>query len=75
MQLKSDCEKEIAEILKKYDTKLKQFEDEFQLRKKNLDINFNIVLMNKVLADAFRCKCTDLKVCGASGMQQDASFA
>ncbi|KAK4367206.1 hypothetical protein RND71_015086 [Anisodus tanguticus] len=72
--LKSDCEKEIeemiAQIRKKYDDKLQEVEAGFLRKKKELDVNQNKVLMNKLLADAFRCKCMNLKPSGLPGMRQ-----
>ncbi|KAK7831082.1 helicase protein mom1 [Quercus suber] len=72
LQLKSDCEKEIeelsAQIRLKYDMKIQEVESEFLLKKKELDANRNKVLMNKILAEAFRSKCMDLRVPGPSGM-------
>lgn len=64
LQLKSEREKEIEEVNKKYDTKAQESETEFGLRKKDLDMNYNKVLMNKVLAEAFRWKYNDTRACG-----------
>jgi hypothetical protein len=69
LRLKSDYEKELAELRRKYDVKFQEMEIEFQQTKKTLDTNLNTVCVNKLLADAFRSKCLDLKVPGASGMQ------
>ncbi|KAK7850706.1 helicase protein mom1, partial [Quercus suber] len=75
LQLKSDCEKEIeelsAQIRLKYDMKIQEVESEFLLKKKELDANRNKVLMNKILAEAFRSKCMDLRLFQLS-MQQNA---
>ncbi|MCE3049719.1 hypothetical protein HAX54_045591 [Datura stramonium] len=60
----------IAKIRKKYDHKLQEAEAAFLLKKKELDVNQNKVLMNKLLADAFRCKCMNLKPSGLPGMRQ-----
>ncbi|KAE9585765.1 putative DNA helicase chromatin remodeling SNF2 family [Lupinus albus] len=68
LQLKSDFEKEYAELRMKYNIKFQEIEVEFQQTKKNLDTSLNAVLMNKILADAFRSKCMVLK-------QQDAGAA
>ncbi|KAL5130358.1 Helicase protein MOM1 [Glycine soja] len=73
LQLKYDFEKELEELYRKYDIKRKEVEVEFQNIRKNLDTQHNIVLVNKILAEAFRAKSMDLKVSGASRMQQDAS--
>ncbi|XP_069155139.1 helicase protein MOM1-like isoform X2 [Solanum lycopersicum] len=74
LRLRSDCEKEIeemiAQIRKKYDHKLQEAEAAFLRKKKELDVNQIKVLMNKLLADAFRCKCMNLKPSGFSGMRQ-----
>ena len=48
--------------------KIQEVESEFLLKKKELDANRNKVLMNKILAEAFRSKCMDLRVPGPSGM-------
>ncbi|KAM3739978.1 hypothetical protein ACB098_08G064300 [Castanea mollissima] len=79
LQLKSDCEKEIeelaAQIRRKYDMKIQEMESEFLLKKKELDANRNKVLMNKILAEAFRSKCMDLRVPGPSGMPRDVNLS
>ncbi|XP_028808088.1 helicase protein MOM1 isoform X2 [Neltuma alba] len=75
LQLKSDCERELEETRRKYDVKLQERELEFHLKKKNLETNINLVLMNKMWAEAFRSKCMDLRVSGPQGMQQDPSLA
>ncbi|XP_057480932.1 helicase protein MOM1-like isoform X3 [Actinidia eriantha] len=65
LRLKSDWEKEIeeiiAEICQKYEAKFKDAESEFLLKKKELDTTHNKVLMNKILAEAFRSKCLDIR--------------
>ncbi|KAK9280673.1 hypothetical protein L1049_014371 [Liquidambar formosana] len=75
LSLKSECEKEIEEIVaqihRKYEAKLHDVEAAFQLRKNELDTNRNKVFMNKLLAEAFRSKCVELKASAAPGMQQD----
>ncbi|TYK21821.1 helicase protein MOM1 [Cucumis melo var. makuwa] len=63
-QLKSEREKEIEEVNKKYDIKVQESEIEFDLRKKDLDANYDKVLMNKILAEAFRWKYSDTKSWG-----------
>ena len=72
LHLKSECEKEIeevtAQIQKKYETKLQESETEFDLRKKDLDVNYSKVLMNKILAEAFRWKYNDSRTCGKWSM-------
>lgn len=70
LRLTSDFEKELEELRRKYDIKFQEIEVEFQQTKKALDKSFNTVRANKILADAFRSKCLDLKVSGASGLQQ-----
>lgn len=74
MQLKSDCEKEIEEVVAKirqnYVNKLQAVEALFVAKKKELDTNHNRVLMNKILADAFRSKCMDARAFGTPGVQQ-----
>lgn len=70
LRLKSDFEKEYEELRRKYDNKFHEIEAEFQQTKKNLDKSLHTVLVNKILADAFRSKCMDLKGYGALGMHQ-----
>ncbi|ONI00775.1 hypothetical protein PRUPE_6G104600 [Prunus persica] len=74
LRLKTDCDKEIeealAEIRRKYEIRFQEIEAEFLLKKKELDSIHNKVLMNKILAEAFRSKCMDLRASGASGAQQ-----
>ncbi|XP_059430737.1 helicase protein MOM1 isoform X2 [Corylus avellana] len=76
LQVKSDCEKEIEEVVaqirRKYETKIQEMEAEFDIKKKELDVNHTKVLMNKILADAFRSKCM---APGSSGKQDvNSSF-
>ncbi|KAF2285839.1 hypothetical protein GH714_008341 [Hevea brasiliensis] len=77
LRLKSDCEKEIEEVIaqihRKYEIKLQEIESEFFLKKKELDTIHNKVLMNKILAEAFRSKCMDNKSPIAAGMQRDVA--
>lgn len=69
VQLKSDWEKEIFQINAKYEAKLQEKEAEFLRKKEELDINCWKVYMNKILAEAFRSKCKDVKASAAPGMQ------
>ncbi|CAA3025175.1 helicase MOM1-like isoform X1 [Olea europaea subsp. europaea] len=75
--LKSECEKEIQEVIaqihNKYEAKLHDAETAFQLKKNELDKNHNKVLMNRILAEAFRSKCLDLRPSGPPGMQRAMS--
>ncbi|XP_035545868.1 helicase protein MOM1-like isoform X2 [Juglans regia] len=75
LQLKSDCEKEIEEVVaqirRKYETKIRDMEAEFLVKKKEMDANHNGVQNSKFLAEAFRFKCMDLRGPGPSGMQHD----
>lgn len=72
--MKSDCEKEIEELVsqirKKYELKHQETEAAFILKKNELDKNQNKVLRNKILAEAFRSKCLDLRPSGVPGMRQ-----
>ncbi|KAL5831110.1 hypothetical protein ACOSQ4_016464 [Xanthoceras sorbifolium] len=65
LRLKSDCDREIEEVVtqirRKYEIKLQETEAVFLTKKRELEVNQSKVLMNKILADAFRSKCTDLK--------------
>ncbi|KAI6685811.1 hypothetical protein NL676_031724 [Syzygium grande] len=77
MQLVSDCDKEIEEIVaqirRKYDLKLKEIEAEYLPKKKEFDMNHRKVLMNKMLAEAFKSKWSDIRASGANGIQQDVA--
>ncbi|XP_037495734.1 helicase protein MOM1 isoform X1 [Jatropha curcas] len=77
LRLKSDCEKEIEEVVaqirRKYEIKLQEVESEFILKKKELDTNQNKVLMNKILAEAFRSKCMDMKASGRPGVHREVA--
>jgi len=74
LQLKSDCEKEIVEVVaqihKKHDIKLQEIESDFQCKKKEMNDNQNKVLMNKILAEAFKTKCMDSRASSTIGKQQ-----
>ncbi|CAK9167786.1 unnamed protein product, partial [Ilex paraguariensis] len=74
VRLKSECDKEIEEIIaqirSKYEAKLQEAEAAFLLKKNIFDTNHNKVLMNKILAEAFRSKCVDLRSTGSLGMPQ-----
>ncbi|EPS60686.1 hypothetical protein M569_14117 [Genlisea aurea] len=54
--LKSECEKEIAQIRDKYALKLRESETEYRSRRDEQDRNMKKVVMSKLLADAFRSK-------------------
>ncbi|KAK9022272.1 hypothetical protein V6N11_002552 [Hibiscus sabdariffa] len=75
LQLKLDCDKEIeeavAQIRRKYEVKLKEKEAEFLIQTKELDVTYNKVLLNKILAEAFRSKCMDHRASGSAGALQD----
>lgn len=64
MKLKSEYDKELAEVIAqmnhKYEAKHQDAEAAFQLKTKEVDICFNRVIMNKVLADIYRSKCQDM---------------
>ncbi|XP_017231860.1 uncharacterized protein LOC108206162 isoform X1 [Daucus carota subsp. sativus] len=68
MRLKSEFEELITQIHKKYEDNCKDLDVVFQQKKKELDNNHNKVLMNGLLADAFRCKCMEPST--YNGMQQ-----
>lgn len=69
--LRSECkrviEEAIAPIRKKYDLKLQEVEAAYLLKKKELDMNQNKILMNKALADAFRFIFMDVKISDLPG--------
>nr|AGM20688.1 MET1-2 [Populus tomentosa] len=74
LQLKSDCEKEIQEVVaqirRKHDIKLQEIESEFLRKKKEMADNQNRVFLNKILAEAFRSKCMDNKASSTPVRQQ-----
>lgn len=73
-QLKSDCEKEIEEITSqirnRYEVKYKETEADFRFKRNELDKNQKTLLLNKMLADAFRSKCLETRPPGFPGMHQ-----
>ncbi|KAE8696703.1 putative Kinase family protein / peptidoglycan-binding LysM domain-containing protein [Hibiscus syriacus] len=77
LQLKLERDKEIeeavAQIRRKFEVKLKEKEVEFLLQKKQLDVNYNKVLLNKILAEAFRSKCMDNRPSGSACEKQGAN--
>ncbi|KAJ8441638.1 hypothetical protein Cgig2_025805 [Carnegiea gigantea] len=72
LRLGSERDKEIEEVVaqirKKYDEKIKEIDISFMLKRNELEMNQNKVMMHKILAEAFRSKCMDYRA--ASGMQQ-----
>ncbi|XP_027085680.1 uncharacterized protein [Coffea arabica] len=76
LRFQSECEKEIeemiAQIRSKYEAKHRDAETAFLLKKTELDTNQKKVLMNKILAEAFRSKCLDLKPSAVLSMPQGA---
>lgn len=69
LKLRSDCDREIEQVRRKYEIKLQEMESEFMLKKQELDANESKVLMNKIVAAAFRSKWMDMKA-SSGGMQQ-----
>lgn len=71
-QLKSDCEKEIEEITSqirnRYEVKCQETEAEFRLKLNEHDKNQKKLLLNKMLADAFRSKCLETRPSGLPGI-------
>ncbi|KAF2314239.1 hypothetical protein GH714_024406 [Hevea brasiliensis] len=59
---------------RKYEIKLQETESEFILKKKELDTYHNKVLMNKILAEAFKSKCMDAKPSSAASKQQEVAL-
>ncbi|KAK4358729.1 hypothetical protein RND71_020958 [Anisodus tanguticus] len=76
LHLRSECKKEIEEVIapihKKYELKLQEAEAAYLLKKEELDMNQNKILMNKALADSFRFTFTDVNFSGFPGLQQAA---
>nr|GEX66825.1 putative reverse transcriptase domain-containing protein [Tanacetum cinerariifolium] len=64
LQLKSNHEKELAEVIaemnRKYEAKCQDAEAAFQSKKVEIDARFKKVVKNKILADAFRSMCPDM---------------
>lgn len=64
LKIKSEHEKELAEIITqvnaKYEAKNQEADASFMKKNKLVETYINRVLMNKVLAEAYRSKCQDL---------------
>ncbi|KAH6810386.1 hypothetical protein C2S51_024148 [Perilla frutescens var. frutescens] len=78
-EIKSDCEKRIEEIISQMrsrcEVKCQETEAEFRLKKNELDKNQKKVLLNKILAEAFRSKCLEaIRPSGPSGLPGMPSF-
>ncbi|KAL8193230.1 hypothetical protein R6Q57_026811 [Mikania cordata] len=77
LKIKSDQEKELAEVIAqvnaKYETKIQEADTAFELKKNEVDTYVNRVVMNKVLADTFRSKCQDLSPISTSEIQETQS--
>ncbi|PIA49130.1 hypothetical protein AQUCO_01300175v1 [Aquilegia coerulea] len=69
MRLNYECEKELEEVRRKYDTMIQNTEGEFTQRKKELETNYNIVKVNRRLAVTFRLQ-HDAMMLEASRLQQ-----
>ncbi|KAI3683515.1 hypothetical protein L1987_84021 [Smallanthus sonchifolius] len=73
-KLDSDCEKEIAELVAqirlKYEARHLEADAAYNAKNMELETNIKRVIMNKILAEAFRSKCQDLTPSGHPGMQQ-----
>ncbi|KAK9058602.1 hypothetical protein SSX86_023444 [Deinandra increscens subsp. villosa] len=78
-RLISDCEKEIAEVVAqiklKYEARHVEADAAYNSKKTELENNINKVIMNRILADAFRSKCQDLTPSGHAGIQQVSQTA
>ncbi|KAH9613949.1 hypothetical protein KSS87_011018 [Heliosperma pusillum] len=77
LRLRSECDKEIEEVVaqirKKYDVKLEEAESLYSLKKNELEMNQNMVMMNKLLADALRSNYADSKAAPQGGSQKGMS--
>ncbi|KAI3826483.1 hypothetical protein L1987_00531 [Smallanthus sonchifolius] len=73
-RLNSDCEKEMAEIVAKislkYEAKHQEADAAYNTKKMELETNINRVIMNGILAEAFRSKCQDLTPVSEAGLMQ-----
>lgn len=73
-QLKSNCEKEIEEMIslirKKYEVICQEKEAEFRLKTNENDKNLKKVVLSKMLAAAFRSKCVDNRPSPLPNLQQ-----
>ncbi|KAF8397710.1 hypothetical protein HHK36_016632 [Tetracentron sinense] len=72
LRLKAECDKEIEEIRRKYNNLLQGAETELIQKRKSLETNYNKVYMSRILAEAFRSKCSEAREAGAPGLQQEA---
>ncbi|GER27366.1 MORPHEUS MOLECULE family protein, partial [Striga asiatica] len=74
LRLQHDCEKEIQEIINqvrnKYNTKLQEAVTELRSKRNELEKNQNKVVMNKLLAAAFRSKYWNPKSTFIPGMRR-----
>ncbi|CAL0334030.1 unnamed protein product [Lupinus luteus] len=73
LQLKSDFDKEFEELRRKYEIKFQEMDIGFQQTRKKLDTDHKTVILNKILADAFRFKSEEVRASGAPGVQQGPS--
>ncbi|KAI3520541.1 hypothetical protein L1887_09990 [Cichorium endivia] len=78
VKLKSDYDKEVAEIIakinRKYEVRCHKAEKAFQLKRSEIDMNVNKVIMNKILAEAFRSKCRDVNPFNPSQIQGEMQY-
>ncbi|XP_057471915.1 uncharacterized protein LOC130760553 isoform X2 [Actinidia eriantha] len=65
LQLKAECEKEIDETRKKYDKLLQRVETALLQKEKDLEIYYNKVYANKLLAEALTHKYENVKAAGS----------
>ncbi|OIW05815.1 hypothetical protein TanjilG_23601 [Lupinus angustifolius] len=75
LQMKYDFDKEFEDLRRKYEIKFQEMDIGFQQTRKKLDTDHKTVILNKILADAFRFKCEEVRASGAPGVQQGACSA
>lgn len=72
-QLESDCAKEIEEVRNRYEGKIRDIKAAQLQKRKELEKNRHKVQMNRILAEAFRSKCTNPRASGAPRMNHAAA--
>ncbi|XP_077252881.1 uncharacterized protein LOC143892273 [Tasmannia lanceolata] len=68
IRLKSECEREIEEVHRKYNGLIQDAESRFVQRQKILETNLNKACLNRILAEAFKYKFTDPRPAARKGL-------
>lgn len=70
MRINSDYEKEMEEIHRKYNKLNHDADTALAQKKKSIDTNISKILMNRMLAEVFRFKCSETtRAAGPLGSQ------